>query len=211
MPDTHVTCPNCGYGHDNIRKSTRMFDCPACGTTLFLEQDAVKPIGNSGEMHDYPMLFGIGDTVEALGASYIIQGHARYDYGRGTWDEFYGEDSTGQGAWFSIDEGDVVIQHAFDSGSGPRRDAPPAVGEKFSYKGKDYTVTEADHARCIAVRGQFPELIRVDDAHDFINAAGASGQLLSGEFWDGGRQWYEGDWLDPFTLEVRRQDGSTRP
>ena len=138
MSDTHVTCPNCGYGFDNLRKSTRMFDCPSCDTTLFREVDALKPLGNNGEMHDFPMLFGLHDTVTADGKNFLITGHARYDYGRGTWDEMYGEDGSGKGAWISIDEGDVVIQYPYEGQSGPRPSDPPAVGTTFGYSGTDY-------------------------------------------------------------------------
>lgn len=208
MSDSHVTCPNCGYGFENLRKSTRMFDCPSCDTTLFRDAEALQPMGNNGEMHEYAMLFGLGDTVTAEGTKYTIQGHARYDYGRGTWDEMYGEDDQGKGAWISIDEGDVVVQYPYEGNSGPRRTDPPAVGEKFSYSSRDYTVTEGDTAKCVAVRGQFPELVQVGDEHYFVNASGPSGQLLSGEFWEGGHQWYDGSWLDAFTLKVDRQDGS---
>lgn len=74
MTDTHVTCPNCGYGFENLRKSTRMFDCPSCNTTLFRDENALKPVGNNGEMHDYQMLFGLNDTVTAMGKKYIIIG-----------------------------------------------------------------------------------------------------------------------------------------
>lgn len=208
MSDTHVSCPNCGYGFENLRKSTRMFDCPACGTTVFQDAGAWKPAGNNGEMHDYRTLFGLGDTVTAEGIKIVIQGHARYDYGRGTWDEMYGETMQGKGAWISIDEGDVVVQYPYDGQSGPRRSDPPAVGEAFSYNSVKYTVTEGASAECIAVRGQFPDLVQVGDAHYFVNASGPTGQLLSGEFWEGGHQWYDGVWLDPFTLKIDRQDGT---
>jgi hypothetical protein len=208
MTDSHVTCPNCGYGFENLRKSTRMFDCPSCDTTLFRDEDALKPIGNNGEMHDFPMLFGLGDTVTVHGDRFTVLGHARYDYGRGTWDEFYAETGSGEGAWISVDEGDVVIQQPLAGAPAPRPERPPGIGESLEYGGYAYIVTEADTARCIAVRGQFPDLIEVDDAHDFVNASGGSGELLSGEFWDGGQQWFGGDWLDPFTLKVDRMDGS---
>jgi len=208
MPDTSVTCPNCGYGFDNLRPSTRMFDCPSCDTTLFRDGVALQPLGDHGEMHEYPMLFGLGDTITAEGVRFTVVGHARYDYGRGTWDEMWVENDRGQGAWVSIDEGDVAIQHPYEGNAGPRRSDPPSVAESFTYSGTDFTVTEADHARVVAVRGQFPEAIRVGDAHYFINASGPSGQLLSGEFWEGGHQWHDGTWLDPFTLRVDRADGS---
>lgn len=47
----------------------------------------MSPIGNHGEMHETPMLVGIGDTVRACGGRYTVLCHIRYDYGRGIWDE----------------------------------------------------------------------------------------------------------------------------
>ena len=208
MSDTHVTCPNCGYGFDNLRKSTRMFDCPSCDTTLFREGAALKPIGNNGEMHDYVMLLGINDSVTINGQKCLVVGHARYDYGRGTWDEFWVENSQGAGAWVSIDEGDVAVQYPLGGDLAPQRSDPPRVGERVIHGGLEYTVTEGDTAKCIAVRGQFPEMIQVGDEHYFVNASGPSGRLLSGEFWEGGHGWSDGEWLDPFTLKVERLDGS---
>ncbi len=209
MPDTHVTCPNCGYGFDGLRKSTRMFDCPSCDTTLFREGVELKPLGNHGEMHDWPMLFSLGDTVVVQGQRYTVVGHARYDYGRGTWDEMWVENGQGAGAWISVDEGDVVFQTAPSGNRGPLRDDPPPIGNTIEYGGRRYTVTEADSATLVAVRGEFPEVMQIGEAHQFINAAGPSGQLLSGEFWDGDSQWFDGMWMDPFDLQVLRADGGS--
>jgi hypothetical protein len=208
MPDSPVTCPNCGYGFDALRKSTRMFDCPSCGTTLFRDGAAINPIGENGEMHEYPMLLAVGDGVVIGGQTCLVVGHARYDYGRGTWDEFWVENDRGAGAWVSVDEGDVAVQYPFHGAEGPKRSNPPRVGETITFQGRDYTVTEGDTARCIAVRGQFPEMIQVGDEHYFVNASGPSGQILSGEFWDGGQSWSDGEWLDPFSLKVERRDGA---
>ncbi|MBY6201377.1 DUF4178 domain-containing protein [Maritalea mobilis] len=203
MPDPALTCPNCGYGFPELRHSTRMFDCPACGTTLFRGQDALAPMGDHGVMHETPMLFGIGDAVWADGTQFEVVGHARFDYGRGFWDEMWALDGNGDGAWLSIDEGDVVLQRAFPPGSGPRQPDPLPVGHDFTYQGRKYTVTEADLAKCVAIRGEFPEVLEIGEQHLFINAAGRDGEVLSGEFWDGVHQWFEGVWLDPFTLTVR--------
>ena len=104
----------------------------------------------------------------------------------------------------------MVVQFPFQPGAGPREGDPLAVGQVFSYSGRDYTVTESDTATCIAVRGQFPELVQVKDEHFFLNASGPSGQLMSGEFWEGGHQWFDGVWMDPFTMTIDRLDGSRR-
>ena len=204
MSDTHVTCPNCGYGYDNLRKSTRMFDCPSCGTTLFREGVQLNPIGNHGEMHEFPMLLGLHDSVTLDGSTYLVAGHARYDYGRGTWDELWLEDDRGQGGWLSLDEGDIVFQRELGEGAVPNLTSPPRVGESFTTSNGEFTVTEADVATCVAMRGQFPELIQVGDEHYFVNCSGPGGLLLSGEFWEGGQAWLLGRWSDPFALKVRR-------
>jgi len=203
MTGSAPTCPNCGYGFEGLRKSTRMHDCPSCGTTLFRETDALAPIGDHGDMHDVAMLLGLGDTVALGQRRYDIIGHARFDYGRGWWDEMWAV-SGDDGAWISIDEGDVVIQRAIPDDLVPRWTEPPVLGATFTFDGDDYRVTEQDAATCIAIRGEFPELMQVGDKHQFCNATGPGGSLLSGEFWDGGRTWFVGDWLDPFEIKVER-------
>ena len=59
MNARNLSCPNCGYGFENLRKSTRMFDCPSCDTTLFRESDALAPMGFEplvAAEHRLPML-----------------------------------------------------------------------------------------------------------------------------------------------------------
>ena len=36
-----LSCPNCGFGFTGLQRSTRMFDCPSCDTTLFRAADAL--------------------------------------------------------------------------------------------------------------------------------------------------------------------------
>lgn len=209
MTSAPVSCPNCGYGFDALRRSTRMFDCPSCDTTLFREGDALAPIGNHGEMHETAMLFGIGDTVHPPGrTSYTVLGHIRYDYGRGFWDEMYAENAQGQGAWFSIDEGDVVIQRALDAGqvrAGLMKQL--ALGAQVRIADQVFTITEMDEATAVAFRGELPERIELGETHRFVNGSGEDGDVLSGEVWEDGESWFTGAWLDPFDIRVERMTG----
>lgn len=202
------SCPNCGHGFEGLVASTRMFDCPSCGTTLFREADALNPIGDHGEMHDAPMLVRIGDHVRHEGVDYYVIGHARFDYGRGWWDELWAVDGADNGIWISIDEGDVVIQRALEKRNWPKWQEAPPLGATFRATGQPFEVTEADRATCVAVRGQLPELLDMGETHQFVNAAGPGTLLLSGEFWveDGTphNSWFIGEWQDPFDLKVRR-------
>ncbi|MBF9029071.1 DUF4178 domain-containing protein [Rhodobacterales bacterium HKCCE3408] len=205
---TDLTCPNCGYGFDALARSTRMFDCPSCGTTLFRARDALGTLGDHGVMHDVPMLVDRGDSVEVSGTDYRIIGHVRFDYGRGTWDELWAVDGAGGGVWISIDEGDVVAQFPVPQGQWPTDDRAPQLGRQIQHNGHTYTVTEHDRATAVAIRGELPEILNIGEAHEFVNATDAEGYLLSGEFWEEetgtGRAWYEGAWIDPFELKVTR-------
>lgn len=206
-PET-VSCPNCGNGFEGFRKSTRMFDCPSCETTLFRAAGALEPIGNHGEMHETPMLVGIGDTVHVDGSRYSVLGHIRYDYGRGVWDEMWAENGDGDGLWISIDEGDVVAQRALDADQvRAGLMGQLSLGAQVRIEGEIYTVTEMDQATAAAFRGELPERIELGETHRFVNASGDDGTLLSGEVWDGGENWFLGAWLDPFDLKVERQTG----
>lgn len=197
-------CPNCGNQVEQALDIIKMTTCTSCGTSLFLADDRALTAGQGGEMHDTPLLFGIGDQV-VLGSFRIdIYGHARYSYGRGFWDEFWGVDGRGDPYWVSVDEGDIVLQEACPKKGGPRISGQPRLGEKVMFERRTYRVNEIETAECVAVRGSFDEQIDVGDTHTFLNATNQSGELLSGEFWDGGEKWFQGDWYDPFEIKVVR-------
>lgn len=186
-----------------------MFDCPSCETTLFREADALAPIGNHGVMHETPMLIGIGDTVHPPGRTpYTVLGHVRYDYGRGFWDEMWAENAQGQGAWFSLDEGDVAIQRTLDPAQVRAGLMDKlSLGAQVRIEDEVYTITEMDEATAVAFRGELPERVELGERHRFVNGSGDDGTLLSGEVWDGGEAWFTGAWLDPFDLRVEKVTG----
>ena len=68
-------------------------------------------------------------------------------------------------------------------------------------RGESFAVSEIETATCIALRGVFPEVLRLGETYRFVNATAPSGRLLSGEEGPDGWEWFLGDWVDPF--EVR--------
>lgn len=181
----------------------RMLDCPSCRTSLFLQDDRMALAGDMGVMHDVPLLFALGDAVTIGKARYRPVGHARYSYGRGTWDEFWALVDTGDAAWLSVDEGDLVLQRPLGA-EVPNLAQPPALGDQFTHRGQNFTVVEAEQATCAALRGNFPERLYPGERYRFVNATGPDGTLLSGEFGGGTAQWYLGTWVDPFAVKVAR-------
>ncbi|WP_235216127.1 DUF4178 domain-containing protein [Ruegeria halocynthiae] len=158
--------------------------------------------GEQGVMHGAPLLFGIGDQVVLGQTSTRILGHARYSYGRGFWDEFCGIDGAGATCWISVDEGDIVRQVRLTDQNAPRFAPPLKLGETLEFDSARFTVIEVETAECLALRGQFDEMVQVGERHEFVSASARDEYLLSGEFWDGNALWFYGQWYDPFHVKV---------
>ena len=200
----NTTCPNCGNDAAPALDRLRMTTCASCGTTLFVHDNRMELAGERGVMHDAPMLFDIGDTAHLPRGHFTAMGHARFSYGRGVWDEFWGLDEEGLACWLSVDEGDLVLQYPLKSNQYPELNRVPLLGHVFDWNYTRFTVTELDEAVCIALRGSFEDVPVVGDRYTFFNCTADDMRLLSGEFWDGGRGWYIGHWHDPFEIRVER-------
>ncbi len=198
------TCPNCGAAIAALLNSTRMVTCLQCDTTLFLRDDRLEKAGTQGEMHDGPMLLHLGDRITQYGMVYTIVGHARFSYGRGWWDEFWATAEDDVGVWISVDEGDVVFQKATTDDLPENIQSNIKLGDEITFQDMQFAVTEINQAECIALRGEFPELLTVGQTYKFLNLTGPGGRLLSAEMSDGETDWYLGAWLDPFELDVVR-------
>mgnify|MGYP000093892927 CR=1 FL=1 len=197
-----LNCPNCGSDLDSRFAAAKMTTCTSCSTTLFLESGHLRHAGSSGEMHDAPVLFQIGQTTRAGDETYEILGHARFSYGAGWWDEFFAITDNAENVWISVDEGDVIVQCRIPKDAAPITPMPPALGTNVRYRGDDYRVTETETATCIALRGEFPEVLEIGTTYTYVNCQGDGDILLSGEFSSGAPDWYAGVWLDQYTLKI---------
>lgn len=197
---TQRNCPKCGHGLGPQLASTRMTNCPACGTSLFLLDDRFELAGDQGVMHDAPMLMTMGNRVTMLGTTWRLIGQARFSYGRGFWDEFWAEGEGGTTAWISVDEGEVVVQTELHPGERPKLATGPVLGESVPWNGILYRVTELETATCQAFRGTLPEVMVLGETYRFANCTGEDGSLLSGEYWQGQSAWYQGHWVDAFDI-----------
>lgn len=201
---TDLSCPNCGYECPAVLNVMKIAACVACGTTLYLDGEHMAGAGVQGVMHDAPLLFGIGDSVDLSGEQFNIIGHARYSYGRGFWDEFCALDDNELPVWISVDEGDIVEQYRIDAEHSPKFRPPFKPGETLEFLDKVYKVTETETATCVALRGQFDEVLHVGESYEFVNASARGSKMLSGEFFDGQAMWFSGRWHDPFEVKVTR-------
>lgn len=197
---TGHNCQNCGDWLGTRMTRARMVVCDSCGSTSIIDDDVVRLAGTAGVMQDAPSLLAIGTPVRLSGLTLTPVGHARFDYGRGWWDEFCCLTADGEGWWLSADEGDYALERPLDHRDWP--DLPrPTLGATVRIGGLDYRVTEAETATCLAVRGEFPEVLDVGETHDYFDLSGPDDEIATLETWSGGRAWTIGRWYDPW--EVR--------
>ncbi len=199
---SQTQCPNCGAAVHSRFKTAKMMNCESCGTSLYLLDEQFVLAGEQGVMHEGALIFALGDHLRLNKQDYHLIGHARFSYGRGWWDEFWAEDGAGEGAWVSVDEGDIVVQRAVAEADWPKLNSPPSLGGAVRFLKQTYRVTEREQAECVALRGAFPELMEVGERYQFVNCQSEGSELLSGEFWSGGRNWFLGAWVDPFDVDV---------
>lgn len=193
-----LQCENCGAEVDRRIRSSKLVACTHCDTTLMLTDEGFRKAGQQGVMRDAPSLLQLGRTVRIDGASVTPVGQARFSYGRGWWDEFWC-DAGDEMVWVSVDEGDYAIERPLEEGRRPRR-FEGKLGEHVDLFGVDFTVTEAETGECVALRGEFPEALRVGEKHLFFDLSGRNGELITVERWEGEEAWFVGHWIDPWRV-----------
>jgi hypothetical protein len=192
-------CPNCGGDVPGMMATARVMACPYCATTLVKADAVLTKAGTAGQMFAAPSLFTLDQPTRVAERMFTPRGHVRYDYGRGTWDEYWGEDGAGAPVWVSVDEGDVAWQVELDPVDAPQGRAF-RLGAEVTYRGMRFVTTEVESATCTGFRGQLPEAPHIGEAHMFANFTGPKGAILSAERWDGGAAWFAGHWIDPFDV-----------
>jgi hypothetical protein len=198
-----ANCPNCGAGIDPRVVSTKMLDCDSCGTTIVLDDAGLRSAGKRGTMVDAPSLLMLDRPIRVANRKWLPVGHLRFDYGPGWWDEFWclpDHGGDGDGVWISADEGDYAFELAVPEAEWPQASERPVLGDTVAYGDRQYRLTEADAATCIALRGVLPEVITLGERHAYYNYTSDEGHLLTLERWGGGEAWHAGSWLDPFAI-----------
>ena len=199
-PIERPNCGNCGAELPARLSHARMVTCDHCGTTSVLRDKVFEVAGSGGEMLDTPSLVRLGEDILVKGIRLTPVGHARFSYGRGWWDEYWCMDGTESGTWLSADEGDYALELNLLSEHWPKNPRM-TIGAKVPLMGSMYTVTEAETATCLAVRGEFPEELDVGEAHLYFDLTGPGGRMATYEKWDGGEGWSIGEWVDPWDVK----------
>jgi hypothetical protein len=198
-----LNCPNCGHPVALAISSAKMVTCEACTTTLLLEDAGLRLAGEQGVLHEVPLICQLGDEVQIGKGHYHILGHARFSYGRGTWDEFWAVDQGGDTVWISVDEGDLILQRALTEKHWPKHSGKLRLGRLLQYNGEGFRVEEEGEGTCVGLKGSFGHQLTVGETYRFLNLQGEHGTVLSAEIAEKDQEWFIGIWIDPFEVEVK--------
>jgi len=200
-----MNCPNCGADLPRTLTRAKMVACAYCESTVLLEDDALRSAGEKGVMAEEPSLFVLGRPITYRRESFLPVGQARFSYGAGWWDEFWAVNGAGDGVWVSVDEGEIAVERPYEPGV-TLSPARLKMGARVSLNGETFTVTEADRATCLALRGEFPEALHVGQTYDYWHLSGPLGRLVTLEYSDGEFAASEGVWVDPYLIRAGNAD-----
>ncbi|PID50065.1 MAG: hypothetical protein CR991_03325 [Proteobacteria bacterium] len=199
-------CPQCGDALAHHFRFSKLVVCDSCNSTLFLEDEQVRAAGSHSVLTELPSLIQLHQPFQYLQYSYLPVGHIRYSYHYGLWDEWWVIDSSGQGIWISVDEGDFAFEHRQAIKHSANK--IPSIQklkleqslELFNQK---WWVTEKGLAKCEGFRGELPEIIEWGERFAYAHLSGEHSELLTLEYPLNGKvQAYLGKWVDPFEIKV---------
>ena len=151
-----LNCPSCGGSISGVSPHIRSIDCSYCGSWLRLNNQLWEANTGQAVALDAPSFLRVGQHGSSKnGEQYTVLGRIRLQYEQDSWDEWWIEDSHGQGFWLEEDDGayyrhinqqDIeVTQHSV------------AVGEQLSLNnGMTLFITEKFEATITGREGFLP-------------------------------------------------------
>lgn len=201
-----LNCPQCGSALPLTFGFAKLTVCEHCDSTVFLEDEGARLAGTRSVLPERPSLIQLKTPFTYRHTQYVPVGYIRYRYEYGYWDEWWVLDSSGQGVWMSVDEGDFAFEHVQPL----KRKETPAFSElqldkTVTVLDKQWKVTELGHATCEGFRGELPEIIEQGEEFDYAHLSAADQALMTLEYFEGDECYaYRGKWVDPFNIKVEQ-------
>lgn len=192
-----INCPQCGYPLPIYFKWTKLVQCPACKSSIFLEDESIKLIGKSSTLSPEPSLLAIGEPIIIENKSFLPLGKIRYSYGRGFWEEWFLKGESNREFWLSIDEGDFALERPLNIPLPFKDFRELRVGGEY---GK-YVVTEKNRAECVGFEGELPREVKIGEVYEYAHLSKGGASLVTVEYQDGNLRIFVGEWIDPFKIK----------
>jgi DNA-directed RNA polymerase subunit RPC12/RpoP len=198
-------CPQCGNELPLQFRHSKLTVCSHCGSTILLEDNAVRFAGHAAALADLPSLLQMHIPFTYHNHTYTPVGLVRYRFQYGTWDEWWVVDNQHKGVWLSVDEGDYAFERPYKwLGNYPDiRDLK--LGMELKQSQKIWQITEKELALCIGTRGELPEAILAGDRMGYVHLSAENQSIITLEYPLKSQDLpiaYSGHWLDPFEIKV---------
>lgn len=189
-----AACPSCGAPVDFASAASASAVCSFCRSTLVRDGEALRRVGQVGELFDDHSPLQLGAAGRHQGLAFTLVGRLQYGYEGGSWNEWHALFDNGRSGWLSEDNGAYVF--AFDAELPAEALPAPlewAVGLRYSVAGRSWDVASLTQAKLLAAQGELPRpphLLGSFLVVDLRNAAGEVGTLDYAE--PGKPQWSVG-------------------
>jgi len=152
-----LNCPNCGGAIEGVSPLIRSIDCSYCGAWLRLGNQLWEAEAGQKSPLDAPSYLRVGlYGTAADGTGYTVQGRVRFEYGQGSWDEWWLESSHGEGFWVEEDDG-VYYRHAPGKDISLTAHNTIGVGQMLALpNGSQLFITEKFTATIVGREGMLP-------------------------------------------------------
>ncbi len=196
--NSRYNCPQCGDALKIYFQYSKLIACQSCRSSIFLEDQSVKLIGERSVLSAEPSLIKLHQPFKFQAKRFFPLGKIRYSYGRGFWEEWFLEDEKHQPYWLSIDEGDFVLEEKINFSLPFKKNHQFKVGQYLN----DYQVSEIGKGICVGFEGELPEAIALNEEHTYVHLSRGDGELITLEFFDNETMSFKGEWIDPLAIEV---------
>ncbi len=170
-----LRCPNCGGDHTLVNPGITMLICEYCKTVVYWDDETVLKQGAQSILPEADTRLFMHATGTLSGRGFEVVGHLRYDFGRGTWDEWYLQMDDGGVAWVSEDGRELRLEEAIQP-DGPLPQAQGAqIGQSVSLGGVVYTIREVGNATCVGGEGQLPFTLLPGEQYPYADVASLDG------------------------------------
>jgi len=194
------SCPNCGNIIKPAIDTCQLLICSACNSSIFYDNGNLENHGKMAALADEPSLFQLNHRYKHLDWCFTPIGRVRYDYGEGTWDEFYVLSDNGATNWVSVDEGDVAIEKLVKSNVQVQPFGELRVGDQVTLLNQRLTVTEKNTCTLVGAEGQLPFPIEPNDTYDYIDLLGPKSSSFTVEYQKDSVECFKGTWVDPYEI-----------
>jgi len=201
-------CTSCGGEVTVATAAARVASCTYCGTTLIVNEKALRALGKMALLTETPSCLSVGWRAKCKGQEIEVLGRIQYRYQAGYWDEWWVRViKDGSYAWISQDEGEYTLEIPLPQDLDTPDYDMTSVGDQVTFAKRKFWVEEKDEAEMVGVQGELPLDVAPSRKMRYIELTDNKNFATIEYFEDGSRQAFKGVHLGPKTLKADTEGG----